>query len=56
MYAKIDPTFKYQLVPENMSVSCYSTTLVDIIPEDKSKHPNFFDKVFMPYAKSHKRK
>lgn len=38
IYAKVDPTQKHGLVPEKMSVSCYSTSLVDIIPEDKAKH------------------
>jgi hypothetical protein len=33
VFAKVDPTCKYSLVPDKMSVSCYSSTLVDIVPE-----------------------
>ena len=56
IYAKVDPTHNHGLVPENMSVSCYSTSLVDIIPEDKAKHSQFFRKAFLPYARQHQRK
>ena len=56
VYAKVDPTYKKGLVPENMSVSCYSSNMVNIVPEDQANHRRFFHKALMPFARSHKRK
>ena len=43
-------------MPEFMSVSSYSEHMVDIIPVDKTTHPNFFKKVFLSYARNNRRK
>ena len=56
VYTKIDPTLSGNLIPENMSLSCYSKHWVDISPVDRKKHPDFFQKIFMTYARNHKRK
>ena len=56
MYTKIDPTIEKNLIPENLSVSCYSHDRVDIVSEDRKKHPDFFQKIFMAYARNNKRK
>lgn len=33
IFGKVNPTHKFNLVPDKMSVSCYSSSLVDIKPE-----------------------
>lgn len=30
--------------------------MVNIVPEEQSKHPHFFQKALMPYARDHRRK
>lgn len=39
-----------------MNISCYSNSFIDLVPQDKKKHPDFFKKVFLEYGKNHKRK
>lgn len=56
VYTKVDPTIEKNLMPENLSVSCYSNSMVNISGENIKKHPDFFKKVFMTYARNNKRK
>ena len=51
VYTKFDETLNHKLNPESMSVSSYSTHLVEITPVDIKKHPDFYRKTFMAYAK-----
>lgn len=56
LYAKVDPALKTLLLPELMSISSYSNHYVDIVLEDKKKHSNFWQKVFISYARNNRRK
>lgn len=56
VYAKIDPTIGQGLMPQTMSVSSYSNQYVDIVPVDGKTHPDFFNKVFLSYARNNRRK